>query len=80
MRKIKAWTYGFSTGISLLLADKINALRVDNGMDAMWTLYIAFPTLVYLIKFAIEQQKQEGDFQPLENQALENQPLENRGQ
>lgn len=47
--RIIGWIYGFLTGIALLIADNINDLRVDNGMDSVWTLYIAFPLLVALV-------------------------------
>lgn len=47
--RIIGWLYGFLTGIALLIADNINDLRVDSGMDAMWTLYIAFPLVVALV-------------------------------
>ncbi len=53
--RIKGWVYGFIAGISLLLADNINDLRIDNGMDAVWTLYVAFPLLVFLVRFIAEE-------------------------
>ena len=53
--RLRDWINGFMTGISLLLADNINNLRIYNGMDAVWTLYIAFPLLVFLIKFIVEE-------------------------
>lgn len=54
--RLKGWVYGFLTGIGLLLADNINDIRVENGMDAVWTLYIAFPLLVLLVRIVAEQE------------------------
>ena len=53
--ELKGWVYGFLTGCSIVLADNINDLRIDNGMDSIWTLYVAFPLLVLLIKFLVEE-------------------------
>ena len=54
--RLKGWVYGFVAGISLLLADNINDLRIDNGMDVVWTLYVAFPLLVLLVRIVAEQE------------------------